>query len=138
MEEEENAKKERKRKEIGTWEGAVVDRHQRRLHKTYEGVEVGSYDPELLIHASCLVQFRTEFRKLLLHRHTNKSSPRKNTLLCVRVSLSRAQRRSSLLKTGGYLLDTHYPNKIPVRANLRSKLFTQIVVLDCCSLFLIG
>jgi len=74
-------KKKRKRKQIGTWEGTVVNRHQRRLHKTYEGVEVGSYDPQLLIHASCLVQFRTKFRKLLLHRHTNTSSPRKNTLL---------------------------------------------------------
>ncbi len=71
----------KKGKEIGTWEGAVVDRHQRHVHKTYEGVEVGSYDQQLLIHTSCLVQFRTEFRKLLLHRHTNTSSPRKNTLL---------------------------------------------------------
>jgi hypothetical protein len=70
----------KKGKEIGTWEGAVVDRHQRRVHKTYEGVEVGSYDPQLLIHTSCLVQFSTEFRKLLLHRHTNTSSPRRNTL----------------------------------------------------------
>jgi hypothetical protein len=105
----------KKGKEIGTWEGAVVDRHQRRLHKTYEGVEVGSYDPQLLIHASCLVQFRTESRKLLLHRHTNKSSPRKNTLLSR--SLSRARTETVLsIDTGGYILDTHYPNQIPVNA----------------------
>ncbi len=95
-EEEGNAKKERKRKEIGTWEGAVVDRHQRRLHKTYEGVEVGSYDPQLLIHASCLVQFHTEFRKLLLHRHTNTSSQEKTLF-----SLSPTQRQCFLLTTGG-------------------------------------
>jgi len=76
----------RKGKEIGTWEGAVVDRHQ-----TYEGVEVGSYDQQLLIHASCLVQFCTEFRKLLLHRHTNTSSPRKTLF-----SLSLAHRDSAL------------------------------------------
>jgi hypothetical protein len=96
MEEEEgNVKIDRKRKEIGTWERAVVDRQQRRLHKTYEGVKVGSYDPQLLIHASCLVQFHTEFHKPLLHRHTNTSSPRKNTL-----SLSFAQRKCSLMTTG--------------------------------------
>jgi len=57
-----------------------------------EGVEVGSYDPQLLIHTSCLVQFRTEFSKLLLHHHTNTGSPRKNTLL----SLSLSHRDSAL------------------------------------------
>ncbi len=108
----------KKGKEIGTWEGAVVDRHQRRLHKTYEGVEVGSYDPQLLIHASCLVQFRTEFRKLLLHRHTNKSSPRKNTLLSRSLSLARAQRQCFLLTPEGIfsipIIPTRYPS-MPLR-----------------------
>jgi hypothetical protein len=114
-------------------EGVVVDRHQCRLHKTYEGVEVGSYDMQLLIHASCRVQFHTEFHKLLLHRHTNTSSPRKNTLY-----FSLAQRQRFLLTTGGYISDTHHPNPIPVSANLRSKICTQIVFIDCCCLFLIG
>jgi len=77
-EEEGNAKKERKRKEIGTWEGEVVDRHQHCLHKTYEGVEIASY----------LIQFHTEFRKLLLHRHTNTSSPRKNSSRSLSLSLA--------------------------------------------------
>jgi len=83
----------KKGKEIGTWEGAVVDRH-----KMSEGVEVGSYDPQLLIHASCLVQFRTEFRKLLLHRHTNTSSPRKTLFSLSRTEtvLSIDNRRVSL------------------------------------------